>query len=106
MSFDSDGFLAPGMAHFPTSLRAIKEYGQRFAFLEKLNRLGHDIVRDVPLSATSNQQLFTAGLFIRSLKSLQAAVILFERGLTADARSVLRSAFEGAIALNAIANDP
>ena len=47
-----------------------------------------------------------SGLFVRAHKSLQAALILAEIGLVGDARTVLRSAVEGAIALNALAADP
>ena len=44
-------------------------------------------------------------LFIRAHQSFQAAILLIEKGMLADARVVLRSAVEGAMALNAVAND-
>jgi hypothetical protein len=46
------------------------------------------------------------GLFVRAHQSFQAAILLIERGLIGDARTVLRSGVEGAIAICAIAADP
>ena len=59
--------------------------------------------RDVPRH--DNQRLTIAILFIRAHKSFQSSLLLAERGLISDARVVLRSGVEGAIALNALAND-
>lgn len=43
--------------------------------------------------------------FIRVHRGFQSALILAERGLIPEARVVLRSAVEGAIAINALAKD-
>jgi hypothetical protein len=56
---------------------------------------GHGLNRLVALNAH----------FVRVHQSFQSALILAERGLTADARVVLRSAVEGAIAIQALAKD-
>ena len=45
-------------------------------------------------------------LFVRAHKSLAAALILTELGLVGDARGVLRSAVEGAIAIRTLAAEP
>ncbi len=99
------GFLSPELEKFRTALRGIPAYRAWFEFGDDLNRLGHEMLdgRDVPLD--DNQRLTIAGLFVRAHKSLQAALTLAEMGLVGDARAVLRSAVEGAIALNALAND-
>jgi hypothetical protein len=59
--------------------------------------------RDVPRD--DNQCLTIAILLVRAHKSFQSSLLLTQRGLISDARVVLRSAVEGAIALNALAND-
>jgi hypothetical protein len=46
-----------------------------------------------------------SALFIRSHQSLQAAMVLVERGMIADARTILRTLVEGTIAQIALAAD-
>ena len=106
MSFKTDGFLSPTMATYTATLRRITPYELWFKYAEELNRLGQEILEGHETSVGENQRLITTVLFIRANQSFQAAIILAERGMLADARTVLRSAVEGAIALNAIANDP
>ncbi|WP_404821592.1 DUF5677 domain-containing protein [Paracidovorax oryzae] len=53
----------------------------------------------------SPQQLVAAALYGRVLTSFQAAVLLAERGLLADTRTVVRGAAETAIILAAVVND-
>ena len=81
-------------------------YDVWFAFAEELNRLGQEILEGHETPVSDNRRLTTTVLFIRASQSFQAAIILAERGMLADARAVLRSAVEGAMALNALANDP
>lgn len=106
MSFKTDGFLSPTMEEFRNSLRKIPAYKLWLEFAEGLNRLGWDMLEEHETPKTDNQRLLISVLFIRAHQSLQAAIILIEKGMLADARVVLRSAVEGAMALNALANDP
>ncbi|MCC6946411.1 MAG: hypothetical protein IT539_01455 [Bradyrhizobiaceae bacterium] len=106
MSFSIDGFLSPAMGQLRTSLRSVAEYKAWFDFAEDLNRVGLDMLRDRDVPRYDNQRLTISILFIRAHKSFQSSLLLAERGLVSDARVVLRSAIEGAIALNALANDP
>jgi hypothetical protein len=69
------------------------------------SNLGMRVLRTLKLDKTSNPQLSVALLFGRALTSLQSVVILAERGLSADSRTVLRSAAETTIVLNAVAVD-
>jgi hypothetical protein len=105
MSFKTDGFLSPTMEEFRTSLREVPAYKLWLEFAEELNRLAGDMLEDHETPTTDNQRLIISGLFIRAHQSLQAAITLIEKGMLTDARVVLRSAVEGAIALNALAND-
>jgi hypothetical protein len=105
MSFKTDGFLSPTMAGFTASLREVPAYKLWLEFAEDLNRLGWDMLENHERPTTDNQRLMISVLFIRAHQSFQAAIILVEKGMLADARVGLRSAVEGAIALNVLAND-
>lgn len=106
MAFKTDGFLSPVMAEFRRSVREVPTYQLWFAFADELNRLGWRMIDDHEISATEPRPLAISVLFIRAHQSFQAAIGLIENGMLADARVVLRSASEGAIALNAFAKDP
>jgi Family of unknown function (DUF5677) len=105
MPFSTQGFLSPELEKFRTALRGIPAYRAWFEFGDDLNRLGHEMLDGLDVPLDDNQRLTIAGLFVRAHKSLQAALTLAEMGLVGDARAVLRSAVEGAIALNALVND-
>ncbi len=105
MSFKTDGFLSPTMEEFRTSLRKVPAYRLWLEFAEGLNRVGWGMLEDHETPTTDNQRLIISALFIRAHQSFQAAITLIEKGMLADARVVLRGAVEGAIALNALAND-
>jgi len=105
MSFAQDGFLSPTMERYRVSLKDVAAYKAWFSFAEELNRLGLDMLRDRDVRRHDNQRLTVAILFVRAHKSFQASLLLAERGLISDARVVLRSAVEGVIAINALAND-
>ena len=50
--------------------------------------------------------MYAVALYLRTLTSFQAAYVLAERGLLADARSLIRTAIETAIVLFALVKDP
>jgi hypothetical protein len=105
MSFATDGFLSPTMDRFRASLRNVPAYKAWFEFAEELNRFCLNMLRDRDVPRHDKQRLTIAILFLRAHKSFQSSLLLIEKGLISDARVVLRSAVEGAIALNALAND-
>jgi Family of unknown function (DUF5677) len=105
MSFATDAFRSPTMERFRASLRNVPAHTARLDFVDELNRFGVSLLRDRDIPRDDRQRLTIAILFIRAHKSFQAGVGLAELGLLSDARAVLRSAAEGAIALNALAND-
>jgi hypothetical protein len=105
MTFATDGFCSPAMARFRSSVRGVPEYEAWLRFAENLNRLGLDMLKGHEVPTTDNQRLLISVLFVRAHKSFQSAIILAETGLLGDARAVVRRAVEGAIALNALAND-
>jgi Family of unknown function (DUF5677) len=106
MLFNTHGLLSPDIEKFRAAIRNVPTYKVWFEFGDELNRLGLDMLQGLDIPFTDNQRLTISALFVRAHKSLQAALALAEIGLVGDARTVLRSAVEGAIALNALANDP
>ena len=106
MTFRIDGFLSAGMKPFSASLRTVPEYKAWFEFAEGLYRLALEGLEGTEPPRNNHQKLTITALFVRAHKSLAAALILTELGLVGDARSVLRSAVEGTIAVRALAKEP
>lgn len=77
-----------------------------FDYALDLNRIGVDLLRNATTACTENAIFAMHGIFVRTHQSFQAALLLAERGLIGDARTVLRSGFEGAIAIQALVADP
>jgi hypothetical protein len=105
MTFANDGFLSPSMQGFRASLRKVSTYDQWFQFAEDLNRFSLSILWNHEVPSADNQKVTTCALFVRAQQSFQAAVLLAELGMLSDARVVLRSAVEGAIALHGLEGD-
>ena len=105
MAFQTDGFLSPEMEEFTTGLRKVSAYKLWFEFAEELNRLGWEMLAVHGPPAANDPRLWISLLFVRAHRSFQAAIILSEKGILSDARAVLRSAVEGAIALHALAHN-
>jgi hypothetical protein len=93
------------MEKFRDTLRSVPAYKQWFEIAQDLNSLGLQMLDGLNVPLDDKQRVTIAALFARAHKSLQAAILLSEMGLVGDARTVLRSAVEGAIASNALAND-
>jgi hypothetical protein len=106
MTLAKQGFLSPDVEAFRTAVRTSPRYAVWFEFAEELIREGLDILANHEVRRGDNQQLLLSGLFVRAHQSFQAAVILAEKGIVADARGIVRSAVETAIASIALAADP
>jgi hypothetical protein len=104
MSFVTHGFMFAGS--FAASVREVPDYKLWFTYADDLNRLGLDMLQDLDVPQDDSQRVTIAALFMRAHRSVQAALLLAERGLLADSRVVLRSGVEGAIATISLANDP
>jgi hypothetical protein len=106
MSFDTHGFFSPEIAKFQMFVRSQPESKPWFALADDLNRLCLNLLRvhETPLD---NRALLTlSAAFVRAHQSYQAGIVLTERGMIGDARTVLRSATESAIAIQALSKDP
>lgn len=100
---DARGFLAIS----PESIANIRRDNESwFAAAERFNELAMQVLRKVKPNGNSEQQVVGAALYGRALTSFQAALVLSERGMTADARTVVRAAAETVIVLSALTKDP
>ena len=105
MPFETDGFFSSDAEGFRRSVRETEPFKAWFDYALGLNRLGFDTLRAVQTALSDNRQIALNVQFVRVHQSFQSALILSERGLVPDARVVLRSAVEGAIAIHALAKD-
>jgi hypothetical protein len=103
--FETHGFLSDEINRFRKVVRTTTPYKQWFDFAQELNLFGSEVIRAHKFDQNDTQTMTISALFIRSHQSLHAAMVLVERGMIADARTVLRTLVEGAIAQIALAAD-
>jgi hypothetical protein len=106
MSFEMDGFFSSEVETFRQCVRESQPFKAWFDYALDLNRLGFDVLRQVKKALADKRQFAMHAHFVRVHQSFQSALVLAERGLVPDARTVLRSGVESAIAINALAKDP
>lgn len=91
---------------FSTSVAEIrKDFSPWFVVADSFNDLGMRLLAAVKPNQNNNQEMHAAVLYVRTLTSFQAACVLAERGMIADARVVVRAAIETAIILFALVKD-
>ncbi len=105
MSFEIDGFFSPDLEGFQHAVRTTAPTKAWFDYALDLNCIGFDLLRDATTAGSENAAFAIHGLFVRVHQSFQAALLLAERGLVGDTRSVLRSGVEGTIAIYALHSD-
>jgi hypothetical protein len=91
----NEGFLSPDFAQTISTIRL--DFSIWFGLLEDCNRLAVAVLPRVQPGTADNQKLLEAVLFARALQTIQAMTVLAERGMTGDARTLLRSCCETAI---------
>jgi hypothetical protein len=69
-----------------------------------LNSIAQQLLRE--FQGKDDQTLWAALLFVRGLSSFQAAIMLAERGMVQDARTIVRSCFETVFCFGALDKDP
>jgi len=104
MTLNEAGFLSPAIAPWIERHRAKNH--DWFALAQNLNALGMRTIPSLTIAPSDNRSFLAALLFMRCLSSFQAALLLAERGLTQDARTLTRSCFECVFWLGALRNDP
>jgi hypothetical protein len=105
MSFEVNGFFSPDLELFQRAVRTTAPTKAWFDYALDLNRIGFDLLRNATTARSENVAFAIHGLFVRVHQSFQSALLLAERGLVGDARTVLRSGVEGTIAIYALHSD-
>jgi hypothetical protein len=100
---EEEGSLAPTIVNTIAKIRA--DYAPWFEIAASFNKLAMRVLPTLRAGTANAQQLFAATLYGRTITSFQSAVILAERGLMADARTVVRAATETGIILAALASN-
>ncbi|WP_442783676.1 DUF5677 domain-containing protein [Collimonas fungivorans] len=103
MTFLKDGFLSNDLNDCIDQTRG--KFKDWFALVDALNK---EIVRSLMnlKSIEGNVQQFAADLlFRRSIQSFQGAILLAERGMISESRTLVRNCVETAITLAAVAKD-
>ena len=75
-----------------------------FGHAMDINLIAQQLLLEVPLE--DKKAFLAALLFVRGLSSFQAAILLAERGMIQDARTITRSCFETVFCFGALHKDP
>ncbi|MHA7685081.1 DUF5677 domain-containing protein [Cupriavidus sp. PET2-C1] len=97
--FASKGFLGSIMPHVERAIRL--EHDVDFAWSDRLNEFLMLLVSK-PISADTVVKLTANALLVRSIQTYQASVLLCQRGMLGEARTLERSVTESAIAMAAL----
>ena len=103
MRFNIDGFLSPDLKAWTDSARL--EHKAWFDLAEELNKACMEAMYAAHPVQTSEKQLVASLIFCRALQSFQGVILLAERGMMADARTLVRSCAESAIAVGCASVD-
>jgi len=97
MSIDDQGFLSPDVEPFQKTIR--ERHKEFFDLFERVSRMCHRRKYDFTIHSKDGQEVFAGALFLKLLTDTEAVVILLERGMASQGRSMLRVAIECAINL-------
>jgi hypothetical protein len=103
ITFDNRGFLSGRLCKWTASTR--RDNKKWFSFIKRLNRAAMKVLAAVEPDPKKNQELSAALLYRRALQSFQGSILLAERGMIAEALTLVRSCAETAIALGCVAAD-
>ena len=102
-SIQESGFLSPAIAHWITKHR--KEHTAWFTLADTLNRLAQRLMLSAAPPKGNLQKLLVALLFARVLSHFQGVILLVERGMTTEGRSLLRGMLDAVFAVVALSKD-
>jgi hypothetical protein len=99
------GFLSPDIA--PKIAEHRKRHAIWFALAEDLNRTGQSTLANFKIGPNGvlAQHLFGILFLIRTLSNFQGGLIMAERGMVIEARTLFRSCFENAFCMAALLKD-
>ena len=93
--FENQGFLSTAYSDVVAKIRT--NHSVAFSTLDTGNRLAMEILPHLHSDKENEQFVLAAALYAKAIQSVQAVVLLAERGMTAEARTILRTCVEAAI---------
>ncbi len=103
MAFSENGFLSPSLVDWRTATR--EQFKDWFEFVDKLNQEAMRLLPEIEPDRTKNHEIIAALLYRRALQSFQGSVLMAERGMIADALTLVRSCAETSIAIGGAVTD-
>jgi hypothetical protein len=100
MTIDEQGFLSPQITEWIEKHRS--ENRAWFTLAMDLNLVAQQELLLLEVPSNDNQTFVAALLFVRGLSSFQAAILLAERGMIQDARTITRSCIETVFCFGAL----
>ena len=100
---DKRGILSGRLRKWTTSTR--RDYQKWFRFINRLNRAAMKVLAAVEADRKKNKELCATLLYCRALHMFQGSILMAERGMIAEALTLVRSCTETAIALGGVAAD-
>lgn len=107
MSILKSGFLSPDINTYVLKHRGA--HADEFGFADELNASAHAIMAKTKIASAQGEmdspRVMAAMLFVRAISNFQGCILLCERGLIAEARTLARACFETTACLSAIATN-
>lgn len=76
-----------------------------FSLSQSLDQLCHTVVFSLKIDSNNMQQVLVASLYLKKLSTLQGVLLLAEKGMINESKTLLRSMLETVFSLVAIAKD-
>ena len=105
MPFETEGFFSKEVEDFRRHVRTTEPLKAWFDYAATLVQLGFEILAPLETPLSDERLMYLNTAFVRVHQGLQAVLLLAERGVIGDARVLIRSGVEFAIAISALAND-
>lgn len=102
-SIEKEGYLSKQITQWIEKHR--KENSEWFELCEEINRFSHSTMFTMTIHNKYLPELIVASLYIRAMSNLQGIILLAERGMINEAKSLLRCLLECEFAVVAIDKD-
>jgi hypothetical protein len=103
MSFSAEGFLSKEVANWTNKTR--KKYAPIFGLADDINLLVNRTIHRLRGTRENERTVAITALYLRAVQAYQGVIVLAEKGMIADSRSLLRNVCETTIKMGAIAKD-
>ena len=97
MSLDDHGFLSEDIANFQKQIR--EQYTKYFDVIQRVNTFYQQAKFRLSVYPQDGRKIVAVCLIIKIMNDMQAAILLAERGLVSQSRSLIRTGLEAFIIL-------